>query len=375
MGLQEQASLDCVAPGARMYRDFMKLTLVAWRDLGNPAAGGAEVYSDRLLRSWVEMGHDVKLISAGAPGLAHEEEIGGYRIVRFGNRFSVFRQVRRALAESGSRLADADLIVEEVNTIPFNLPVIDGVRRGALVFQTCEDIWPHIAPRPLAILGQRFLEPRWMGRLQDVPTVTISESSRRDLVRFGLSRVRHVPMGRDVRDFPTRTKKFDKPTCIHVGRLVSYKRVQDVIDAACHLPQQFPGFQLIIVGDGPELSRLRRRAPSFVKFTGRVSTQERNRLMGASHLQVVTSVREGWGLIVTEAAEMGTPTLAYDVSGLRDSTLAAKGWVCPPDVKALIRWLPWALRQARNEAYEPGGDLGCTSWSVVARDALEHWIS
>jgi glycosyltransferase involved in cell wall biosynthesis len=30
-------------------------------------------------------------------------------------------------------------------------------------------------------------------------------------------------------------------------------------------------------------------------------------------------VKEGWGLIVTEAASQGTPAVVYDVDGLRDS--------------------------------------------------------
>jgi glycosyltransferase involved in cell wall biosynthesis len=41
--------------------------------------------------------------------------------------------------------------------------------------------------------------------------------------------------------------------------------------------------------------------------------------MRRSHLIVVTSVKEGWGLIVSEAASQGTPAVVYDVDGLRDS--------------------------------------------------------
>ena len=33
----------------------------------------------------------------------------------------------------------------------------------------------------------------------------------------------------------------------------------------------------------------------------------------------MTSVREGWGLVVTEANACGTPAVVYDVPGLRDS--------------------------------------------------------
>jgi len=40
---------------------------------------------------------------------------------------------------------------------------------------------------------------------------------------------------------------------------------------------------------------------------------------------LVTSVREGWGLVVTEAASVGTPSYGYDVPGLRDSILVSGG--------------------------------------------------
>ncbi len=41
--------------------------------------------------------------------------------------------------------------------------------------------------------------------------------------------------------------------------------------------------------------------------------------MQKCHLLLVTSVKEGWGLVVTEANSQGTPAVVYDVDGLRDS--------------------------------------------------------
>jgi glycosyltransferase involved in cell wall biosynthesis len=47
-------------------------------------------------------------------------------------------------------------------------------------------------------------------------------------------------------------------------------------------------------------------------------------LMKKSNIILVTSVKEGWGLIVTEAASQGTPAIVYDVDGLRDSVINGK---------------------------------------------------
>ena len=41
--------------------------------------------------------------------------------------------------------------------------------------------------------------------------------------------------------------------------------------------------------------------------------------MAEAHVLLMTSVREGWGLVVTEANACGTPAVVYNVPGLRDS--------------------------------------------------------
>jgi glycosyltransferase involved in cell wall biosynthesis len=58
---------------------------------------------------------------------------------------------------------------------------------------------------------------------------------------------------------------------------------------------------------------------SGVTFFGRVSSQVKYQLLSKAHAVLVPSTREGWGLVVTEANSMGTPAVAYDVPGLRDS--------------------------------------------------------
>ncbi len=56
-----------------------------------------------------------------------------------------------------------------------------------------------------------------------------------------------------------------------------------------------------------------------VTFLGHVSEEEKRERLARAHALVATSVREGWGLVVTEAAASGTVSIGYDVPGLRDS--------------------------------------------------------
>src|ERR671937_779035 len=61
--------------------------------------------------------------------------------------------------------------------------------------------------------------------------------------------------------------------------------------------------------------------PLGASLLGRLSREELEQRMGQAHLLLCTSVKEGWGLVVTEASAMGTPAVAYDVPGLRDSVI------------------------------------------------------
>ena len=81
---------------------------------------------------------------------------------------------------------------------------------------------------------------------------------------------------------------------------------------------------------------------------------------------LAAALREGWGLVVSEAAAVGTPTVSYDVPGLRDSTRAANGVVVPATPMALAHWIPTMMRKWQAEPVEPLPYGGAHSWDYVA---------
>ena len=89
-----------------------------------------------------------------------------------------------------------------------------------------------------------------------------------------------------------------------------------------------------MIGSGPMSDKLKRTASESVNFFGHVSDGEKRQLMGRAHALLATSVREGWGLTVTEAVAVGTATIGYAVPGLVDSIAASGG--------------TWSLRASRN---------------------------
>jgi glycosyltransferase involved in cell wall biosynthesis len=344
----------------------VRILVLNWRDLAHPAAGGAEVYTEQVLRRWVRDGHDVTLFAAAVPGRRAVEDVDGYRVVRGGNRYEVYREARVWWRRHGR--GRFDIVIDETNTVPFQAHewVDDGARTIALVHQTCEEIWHVNAPFPTDRLGRYVLEPNWLRRLARGPILAVSESTRDALARFGAHDVTVVPEGYEPPPLPALPPKETRPTAVFCGRMVGYKRPLDVIHAVTAARREIPDLRVWMIGGGPDLDRLRAIAPSGVEFLGRVSEEVKHDRMARAHVHLATSVREGWGLVVTEAAALGTPTIAYDVPGLRDSTRAAGGVVVPPHPDALARWLVELLPRWRG-GVPPVPYGGAHSWDEVAK--------
>jgi glycosyltransferase involved in cell wall biosynthesis len=99
-----------------------------------------------------------------------------------------------------------------------------------------------------------------------------------------------------------------------------------MLEALAQFRESTGAGNLWLVGSGSErhqrsLAKLAQRlgVEHNVVFWGRVSSSEKYRLMAEAHVLLMASVREGWGLVVTEANACGTPAIVYDAPGLRDS--------------------------------------------------------
>jgi glycosyltransferase involved in cell wall biosynthesis len=348
----------------------MRILVLNWRDLTHPAAGGAEVYTEHVLRRWASAGHEVTLFAAAVAGGPTDEIVDGYRIVRAGTRLTVYREARRWWQRHGR--GRFDVVIDETNTVPFMAHewVDDGTPTVALVHQTCEDIWHHNAPFPLSYVGRHALEPRWLRRLAYSPILAVSGSTRDALARFGAHDVTVVPEGYEPPTGMPARRKEQQPTAVFCGRMVSYKRPLHVMRAVDLARRQVPDLRLWMIGEGPQLDRLRGAAPPGVQFLGRVDERTKHDRMARAHVHLATSLREGWGLVVSEAAAVGTPTIAYDVPGLRDSTRAAGGVVVPPHPEALARWLVELMPRWHTTTTEPLPYGGAHSWDHVAATLL-----
>jgi glycosyltransferase involved in cell wall biosynthesis len=100
-----------------------------------------------------------------------------------------------------------------------------------------------------------------------------------------------------------------------LAELMAHKRIDVAVRAFNAL-----GLPLLVVGDGPELRRLRRIAGPSVTFAGRVSDERVAHLLGRARALVVTATEE-FGIAAVEALAAGRPVIALGQGGVRESVV------------------------------------------------------
>ena len=305
----------------------MNILWFTWKDRQHPLAGGAEVVNEELAKRLAADGHQVVLVVGGFRDASSEATIDGYKIIRLGNRYTLYWLAYRYYKKH--LRGWADIVIDEVNTLPFCAKFY--VKEPVVMFyhQLCREVWFHEMIPPFSWAGY-LLEPLYVRLLSSLPAITVSESTKQDLLRFGydphkvhvISEGIHLPPLQDLGQI----SKYKLPTVLSLGALKSMKRTLHHIEAFELAKKSIPDLQLKVVGGVQEkygqkvLARI--AASPFkvdIEYLGRVSDQQKLELMQKCHVLLQTAVREGWGLTVTEAASQGTPAIVYDVAGLRDS--------------------------------------------------------
>jgi glycosyltransferase involved in cell wall biosynthesis len=291
----------------------------------NPEMGGAEVFTREVAKRLVKNGHEVTLFTSKFNGCKSEEVDDEVKIIRDGGRYLVYWKAKEHYRKRFSR-EGYDAIIDEINTRPFLTPKFanNGEKIAALIHQLAREYWFYETPFPISYIGYHILENRWLKNYVNIPTVTVSESTRRDLLDLGFKNVSIVPEGLNFTPLSEIPEKEEHPVIAYAGRLKRAKRPDHAIKAFKIVKEKLPSSELWIIGEGPYRRDLEGMAGDGVKFFGRLPNEERRKLLARAWILVNPSVREGFGLNVLEANALGTPCIAYDVAGLRDSIIDGK---------------------------------------------------
>ena len=339
----------------------LRILWLNWRDIKHPLAGGAEVYTHEVARRLTAKGHEVVLVTSRPPGLPPEEEIEGYRVIRRGGKYTVYLQARRLYHKLRERGWRPDIVIDEINTIPFLTPLYVEEPITILIHQLCRDCWRY-AIHPLAqppgwliekILHRLYTRAARKDKVRAV--ITVSESTKKDLVELGypehLVTIAYNALDwRKYRQCPELAKEKED-LVVYVGRITPYKRLQDLLYAWQTVEQEHPGARLVIAGrpDQKYLERLRRLANRLglrrTTIHTNISHEEKLRLLARAKTLVYTSTREGWGQTILEAAACQTPAIAYNVPGLRDAVKHMETGILvrPGDAKRLAETITTIL--------------------------------
>ena len=303
----------------------MRVLLVNWQDLDHPEAGGAEIHLHEIFERIAARGHRVTLLCCGWDGGPARAARGGIEIHRVGGRhsfpFLARRYYRSVLAARGD-----DILVEDINKIPLYTPRWGAARVMALV--------PHLfggtvfREASLPVASAVWLAERPLARVyRDTPFEAISDSTADDLAARGIprGRVRVIYPGVYAdRYTPAPHERAPEPLFVYLGRLKRYKGVDIVIRAFARLDH--PTARLHVAGTGDHRPALERLVDSLdlrarVSFLGFIAESDKLALLRRAWALAFASPKEGWGMTNLEAAACGTPVVASDAPGLRESVV------------------------------------------------------
>jgi len=362
----------------------LRILAVNWRDIGDPLGGGAELHLHEILKYAVAEGHEVDLVVSGYAGALAEEIVDGIRIHRRGHwtvaNFVLPKLLRRLLREQSW-----DLIIEDINKVPFFTPLYSGDVPvlaviphlfGATVFRETNPLlasYVWVAERLIPLVHRR------------AHFEVISPSTADDLASRGIDveRITTVFCGMEherfaLTDPPSRD---DPPLVVTWSRLRKYKSVDGAIDAFARIHEVMPGARMAIMGRGPDEARLRRHITrrgldGVIRMTGHLEWDELVRLLHRASVFLNPSPKEGWGLTVIEANCCGLPVVASDSPGLRDSVLDGQTGLLTPygddqamAEAALIILSAPSLRDTFGDAARTWA--ASFSWERCGRESLE----
>ncbi len=285
-------------------------------------------------------------------------------------------------------------------TVYSYVPVITRARKLVMIHDVIAETYPKLTtPRRLARAFWKIKVKA--GRFQADALVTVSEYSRRELIkclRVPPARVHVVGEASDAvfrcLSDPTPTPRlaslgirFDHPVLVFVGGFSPHKNLPVLLDVVSNLAlrQGLSDLQLVMVGDHQNevfhshFQELREHARELgiqdhVIFTGYLPDEEVVVLLNLATLLVLPSLMEGFGLPAFEAAACGCPVIATTASPVPELLGDGGRYIDPTDPNALESTLRLVIESPELRAGMRVAALAASArltWDAAARQLIE----
>ncbi len=144
--------------------------------------------------------------------------------------------------------------------------------------------------------------------------ITISKYTAKRIKKIYRKEAQVIYPPVDVERFEMSSKKED--FYLTVSRIVPYKRIDLIVEAFRHLPKK----RLIVIGDGPDLKKIKGNAPANVEFLGYRPFEIVKEYMKKARAFIFAAI-EDFGISPVEAQACGTPVIAYGRGGVLETVV------------------------------------------------------
>jgi glycosyltransferase involved in cell wall biosynthesis len=305
----------------------MKILILNWRDIRHPLSGGAEVSLFEHAKYWQKKGNEIVWFSSHFPKGKHKETIDGIKIIRKGSHYTA--HLWAFFYFITKKFKKVDLVIDSFHFIPFFTPLyIKKEKIVGLINEIAGKVWFANLPYPFAFIGYH-LEPKFFYFYQDIPFITASDSTKKELNKVNVvsRNIQIIPHGINIKKVKKQIKKDTTPTIAFLGRVSIDKGIKDALIAFAEIKENVKDAQLWVIGKEEKegiitqfLNEVQNvEIKKDIKYFGFVEEKTKFELLKRSWILIHPSKKEGWGLNVIEAAAQGTPTVGYNIEGLRDS--------------------------------------------------------
>lgn len=377
-----------------------KITILSlsWRDITSPNAGGAEVHTHEMLSRADKNKYKIYHFGPKTKGQIAHEEIDGVTYIRHGNIFTVILAAMRYYKKYCDRI---DFVIDQCNTHRFFTPLwVEPEKRIFYIHQLTKEIWDYSAKFPFSKIG-KMLEEGFLWLNRHDPVITVSESTRDELVERGynINRIKIIHNGVSFKPWVPQQwcTKEKNPTFIYVGRYSPYKGIDVAVEALFYVKKSYPNARLWIIGKKDQEYVDKNIMPickmnhlvwkdatddhpvGDIVSWGYVSEDKKLELLSRSWILLFPSIREGWGIPITEAGCVGTPCIAFDSPGIREAVDYGKaGYLCTENtVNGLAVQMHLAIsnkmiyNKKRENAYQYSSQF---QWNGIEKE-FEHFIN
>jgi glycosyltransferase involved in cell wall biosynthesis len=289
--------------------------------------GGAERWYRELGQRLARDGHSVTYLTLRQWERSEQPDLPGVRVVAVGPRLDLYRHGRRRIAPplvfGAGVLAHLlrhgrDYDVVHTASFPyFSLLAAAAVRRlgGFRLVVDWHEVWSRDYWREyLGRAGGLGYAVQLLCARVPQRAFCFSRLHAERLRGEGLRGEPQLLLGEYAGPLDRPRPEAAEPALVFAGRHIPEKRVPALVEAMPALRERAPDLRLDVFGDGPDRPEVERRVAALgledvVRVHGFVGSDEVEQALRRALCMVLPSRREGYGMVVVEAAAAGTPSV------------------------------------------------------------------